>query len=360
MVLAAYVSGHGFGHASRVAEVLRALRGRVPIHVRSEAPHWFFQQADPRAECSAAPIDVGMRQPNGLELDLPASLAAHERLLAEWDGSVRREADFLRGIGATAVLADIPPLACAAAQAARLPALALGNFSWDWILDFYAPAEPRWRPIVARYRAAYGLAEALLRLPLHGDFPAFGRFTDVPLVVARTRREPDDVFRALGLDAGDPRPLVLVSFGGMGTGPLAFHRPDALEPYRFCGFGPRPEGWRGHWTSLTTPLGFGHADLMAACQVVLGKPGYGLVAESIAHRTRFLYLARADFRETPVLIDSLHTLGCAREISHSDFFAGRWRDDLDALLEVPAEFSDAPTHGADVVADHVLKRMALL
>jgi len=41
----AYVSGHGFGHAARVCEVLRALRARRPgttVAVRSPLARWFF------------------------------------------------------------------------------------------------------------------------------------------------------------------------------------------------------------------------------------------------------------------------------------------------------------------------------
>ena len=45
-VLVAYVSGHGFGHATRTCEVLRAVRRRapsLPLAVVGEAPDWLFQ-----------------------------------------------------------------------------------------------------------------------------------------------------------------------------------------------------------------------------------------------------------------------------------------------------------------------------
>ena len=47
MSLAVYVSGHGFGHATRSVAWLRALRERtvdLAVHVRTEAPHWLFEE----------------------------------------------------------------------------------------------------------------------------------------------------------------------------------------------------------------------------------------------------------------------------------------------------------------------------
>lgn len=356
MTLVVYVSGHGFGHASRVAEVVRALRGQTAVHVRSEAPHWFFTRANPEVECSAAPIDVGILQPNGLELDLAGSLLAHERFIDGWESALRREVEFLHAVRATMLLADIPALAFPAARSLGLPAFGMANFGWDWILEAHVPAEPRWGPIVARYRDAYALADGLYRLPFHGEFPAFLEIVDVPLVVQSATLERGRTLRMLGIDDSDARPLVLVSFGGIGTGPLAFDRPDALDDFRFVAFGPAPAGWRGEWTALRAPLEIAHADLMAACDAIIGKPGYGLVGEAIVGRTRFLYLSRQDFRETPLLVAGLEELGCAREISRQDFFGGRWRGALEGLFAQPADYQPIRSDGARVVAEQILAR----
>ena len=45
-MIAVYVSGHGFGHATRTAEVLRELRERAPdllITVVTSAPAFLFE-----------------------------------------------------------------------------------------------------------------------------------------------------------------------------------------------------------------------------------------------------------------------------------------------------------------------------
>ena len=47
----------------------------------------------------------------------------------------------LRALDAALVVADIPPLALAAARLAGVPAIALGNFTWDWIYRDYPGGE---------------------------------------------------------------------------------------------------------------------------------------------------------------------------------------------------------------------------
>ena len=356
-----YVSGHGFGHATRSVALIAALRARagraLEIGVRSDAPHWIFTERDPVLRCAAAPVDPGVLQPNGLDLDLPRTLAAHEALAAAWEESVEREAQAIDDFAAQLVVGDIPPLAFAAAQRAGVAAFAVANFSWDWILEGYAEADRRWQPIVARYRAAYFGAEALFRLPFHGDCSAFARIVDVPLLVNRSARAPEECRRRLGLSAGDRRRLVLVSFGGFGSSPFDATAGDDLSETVFVGFGPRPRGFTTDWIELPRPTPIPHEDLMQACDAVIGKPGYGTLAEAIVHRTRFLYLPRTEFREIPILEAALARHARARPLPRDDFEAGRWRPHLDALFALPEPGEPLAANGAELIADALLERV---
>ena len=143
-MLAVYVSGHGYGHSTRTAEVLRALRARaaeLPIVIRTSAPAFLFEGviAPPlavrRVEC-----DVGLVQHDALAIDEAGTVAAWRGFMDGWDERVAGEAAWLRGAGARLVLGDIPPLAFAAAAEAGVPSIALGNFSWDWIYAHIASA----------------------------------------------------------------------------------------------------------------------------------------------------------------------------------------------------------------------------
>ncbi len=358
--IAFYVSAHGFGHAVRIGAVLAALRERAAgaeLLVRGEAPSELFARRDPGAECSRAPIDVGVLQRSALDLDLTATLAAHEAFLAGWDANVAREAAWLRERRAALVVGDVPPLAFAAAERAGIPSVAVANFSWDWILERWGSREPRWRPIAARYAGAYGLAERLFRLPLHGELRAFHSALDVPLLVNRSRKTPARVRHELGLDAEDPRPLVLVSFGGFGSLPLADPRWDDLAALVFAGFGEAPARFPATWLRIPESTRIAHEDLVAASDAVIGKPGYGTCAEVIAHRARFLHLPRADFREVAALEAGLARFACALPMPREDFFAGRWRRHLDAILARPRPATAPPADGAEVIAEALLEML---
>ena len=157
-----YVSGHGFGHATRTIEVINAVLAKRPetrIGVRTAAPRWLFDlTVKGKVAFSTLECDTGVVQIDSLHLDANATI---ERAVAFHDNLDRRasdEARWLAAAGVRLVVGDIPPLAFAAARAAGLPALALGNFTWDWIYAGYQDVSPDVPALVARLQDAYRTA----------------------------------------------------------------------------------------------------------------------------------------------------------------------------------------------------------
>jgi len=356
-----YVSGHGFGHATRSAALIAALHRLSPealrIHVRSRAPRWIFEERDPRITCSTACTDPGMIQRSALDVDLEATIQAHERFAKSWEMRLGQEAELLRRMAPRMVVSDIPPLAIGAAAAAGIPAVGVSNFSWDWILAGYAGREARLRPVVRRYAEAYGKADCVFRLPMHGDLGAFPAIVDVPLLTHRAHLPRAQVRRQLGITADEKRPVVLISFGGFESGALIGCDAPKLEGYVFLAFAEKPEGFRGEWQRLSNPSPIPHEELVAACDAMIGKPGYSTAAEVLAHQTRFLYLSRPDWTEGSVLEAGLRRDGCTRAIPRDDFFAGRWREHLDALLAQPLPARPPEANGAEIIATQLLERI---
>jgi hypothetical protein len=354
-----YVSGHGYGHATRQSALIAEIARRRPdlaLIVRTSAPEWLFPQ---EAERLTVDVDPGLVQPDALDIDLPESLRRHEAFAAGWDAAVEREAAFLEERGAVVVVCDVPPLGVAAAARARVPAFVVSNFTWDWILDAYAEDDGRWRGICDLYSHAYARAEALLRLPMHGEFEGFQRVIDCPLLVRRSPLSRAQAREKLGL-SGDPRPAVLVSFGGIGLRTVEgtdAGTDAALARWVFVGWGAKPAGLRADWVGLPDREPQAHVDAMAACEAVLTKPGYGTFAEAAAHRTRALYVPREGFIEIPALVRGLESLGFGRPLSREDFFAGRWAGALEALLAAPVSWPSPPLDGAARVAELVLNAL---
>ena len=79
MTIAFYISGHGFGHASRSIEVINALVDQQPgtrIIIRSEIAPWLVQRTVRRGvTLEPAQCDTGVVQVDSLTLDATATLA---------------------------------------------------------------------------------------------------------------------------------------------------------------------------------------------------------------------------------------------------------------------------------------------
>jgi UDP-N-acetylglucosamine:LPS N-acetylglucosamine transferase len=94
---------------------------------------------------------------------------------------------------------------------------------------------------------------------------------------------------------------------------------------------------------------------LGACDVVVTKPGYGVVADCLANRVSMLYTDRGPFREYDILAQALPTLGRARYIPRAELLAGQLGPHLNALLESRAQWTAQPIDGAQCVARRVLE-----
>jgi hypothetical protein len=344
-----YISGHGFGHASRSIEVVNALLARADdlrVIARTSAPAWLFDRtvrdldAFSREEVST---DTGAIQIDSLHLDEAQTVARARAFMRTFDERVAQEATVLGAHAATLVVSDIPALGIAAAKHVGIPAIALGNFTWDWIYAAYPDAQD----VANEIGGAYAGADVALRLPMHGGFDTFEHIVDIPLVARRSARRPEETRHALGLPT-DKR-LVLLSFGGYGVDRIDHDALERLTGYAVVGSAHHPLDETAMYGA-----GFRYEDLVRAVDVVVSKPGYGIISECVANDTAFLYTSRGHFVEYDVLVRD-----CARYlrtafIDHDQLFAGDWQDHLDRLLAQPAAPERPRVDGADVAAELLL------
>ena len=358
-----YISGHGFGHAFRDIEVINAIFARRPdirVIARTTAPQWLFDRTirapAPTAAVSAfsrvdLETDTGVVQIDSLHLDEAATIEHAREFLRTFDDRVSAEVSFLRHERAALVVSDIPALGIAAASRAAIPAVGLGNFTWDWIYSGYDGAAD----VVRRLSDVYHAADLALRLPMHGGFASFERIIDVPFVARRSSRAPEDTRRRLGLPLD--KHLVLLSFGGYGLERID----DAALNRDLQSSGPSTQdyvvlGSRSQPLNEAAMYGaaLGYEDVVRAVDVVVSKPGYGIISDCVANETALLYTSRGRFLEYEVLVRELPRYLRARFIDHDDLFGGRWKPSLDALLTQSAPPERPAVNGADVAADWLL------
>lgn len=352
-----YISGHGFGHASRMIQVIRALvklRPDAAITVKTSAPQRLFANVSGFSRTPftflSVQCDTGMVQVDSLGLDAAESIRQAAAFHAQLPEKAEIEAEYLRQSRADVVVGDIPPLAFAAAGLAGLPSLAVGNFTWDWIYEGY-PEQPSGR-LIQTIREAYRKASAALRLPMSGGFVELDAIThDIPFIARRSGREPAEIRRELGIP-GD-KPVVLMSFGAYGLTGLDTSGLSRLRDYAIVTTDPAP-GLVSVSEQRLHDAGFHYEDLVRAADAVVTKPGYGIISEAIANDTAILYTSRGRFPEYDVLVREMPAYLRAQFIDQDDLLAGRWGPSLERLLSSPKPAAQPALNGAELAAETIL------
>lgn len=335
MRLVVYITGHGFGHATRCIAVVNQLPPRIAVTICTSAPRSLFAQSIERSfDYEAVELDIGAVQRSALDVDPAATLERYAALWERRESLLDAESRRLEKAATTLALCDIPALGVLAARRAGIPALAMTNFSWDWIYREYTALHPAYSWLVEAQADAYAQTEALYRLPFAGDLSAFPRPVPTPLV-ARPLREPRAVLRER-LRLRDDRPAVLVSFGGFTQDGYNAAQLEAMAEFDFI--------FPGSWDNSQPPptnvraLGAGdfyHPDLARAADIVLGKLGYGLVSECVTAHTPLVFVRRRHFAEQDAFLASLPAIIPVVELSATRFAAGDWRTALHRALQQP-------------------------
>ena len=362
-----YVSGHGFGHTSRAVEVIHAvLRARpdARIVVKTSAPHRLFARTlEGRCEVVELQCDAGMVQIDSLNLDASESVRRAVEFQRRLPALAEAEAAYLRGTGIRLAVGDIPPLTVAAARSAGIPSILIGNFTWDWIFEGYRDSAAQ--AIARDIRRVYRDAAAALRLPMAGGFEGLEPITrDIPFIARQSRRTQDDVRHALGLPpraAG--KPLVLMSFGGYGIAGLDTAALADLTDYTIAtsdlsarnnAIGPA-DGLLYISEHQVYDSGLRYEDLVRGADVVITKPGYGIISEAIANGTALLYTSRGDFVEYDLLVREMPRYLRVKFIEQHQLLTGDWSAALAGLLSQAAPPEKPALNGAEIAAEEILK-----
>ncbi|XP_027333907.1 L-arabinokinase-like isoform X3 [Abrus precatorius] len=357
LVFAYYVTGHGFGHATRVTEVVRHLiHAGHDVHVVTGAPDFVFtsEVQSPRLFIRKVLLDCGAVQSDALTVDRLASLQKYsETAVKPRAGILAQETEWLNSIKADLVVSDVVPVACRAAADAGIRSVCVTNFSWDFIYAEYVMAAGlHHRSIVWQIAEDYSHCEFLIRLPGYCPMPAFRDIIDVPLVVRRLHKSAKEARKELGV--ADDVKLVILNFGGQPSGLKL--KEEFLPPGWLCLVcgAPDNEGLPPNFMKLAkdayTP------DLIAASDCMLGKIGYGTVSEALAYKCPFVFVRRDYFNEEPFLRNMLEYYQCGVEMIRRDLLTGHWRPYLERAISLKPCY-EAGINGGEVAA-HILQETA--
>jgi UDP:flavonoid glycosyltransferase YjiC (YdhE family) len=345
--VAAFISPHGFGHATRTIAVLEALQQRDPeikLTIFTTVPEHIFSESLKNYTLYPVQTDVGIIQHDALHCDIDATRCALEdflpfnpQLINELTGKVH---------DCSRILCDISPLGIAVAEAAGVPSILVENFTWDWI--YKHPSLDRYKRIMATL-----FNRAQIHIQTEPVCHRVQKGIQCP-PISRKRRQDSGAVRKT-LNAG-LRQLVLISMGGISYN---LQRLEMFENHPHILFilagshttGPLTDNCYG--LSHNSPIY--HPDLIAAADLVVCKAGYSTVAECLHAGTPILCIDREGFAETSVLSAFVKKRMNGTIIREEQLQSGEWLEMLPSLLAATRP-QPAEENGAGLVADILLAR----
>lgn len=332
--LLAAISAHGYGHLAQTAPVLNALREAVPdlqLTVRCALPREVLDRRiagtfvhQPVAD------DFGMVMHDALEVDVEASAARYAAFHTDWEQRVDGVARELEQAAPDLILADIPYLTLAAAARAGIPAVAMCCLNWADIFDHYCHDLPEAGTIHEQMLSAYNSAAVFLRTAPTMPMPTLHNRHDIgPLALVGTSRR-DAINAQYGL--GEKDRLVLVVMGGIAFRPSLELWPE-LPGVRFV----MQRSWQVHRrdTLVLEEINIPFADLLASCDAVVTKPGYGTFAEAACAGVPVLYVPRVNWPEEPWLVSWLETQVPCEALPRTELDEGTFLPRLQRLWQTP-------------------------
>ena len=347
------ISGHGFGHVAQTAPILNLLHRRKPqlrLTVRTAVPlaHLRSRIHAPFTHLHSEG-DIGMVMSSALDIQVENSCAAYRAYHADWEARVAAEARLLRDLGADMVLSNVGYLPLAGAQQAGIANAALCSLNWFDIYRHYCGDEA----IAAQIYASYAKADVFLRAIPGMAMNNLPNLVPVAPIAAIGKNRREELMRILKLSGHEK--LVLVSLGGVASR-LPIERWPRIQGVRWL----VEQNWQAkHPDAIefeSLPISF--SDLLASCDALVCKPGYGSFAEAGCGGVPVLYVSRADWPEAPALISWLQQHGLCREISREMLEHGDIAEALGELWNAPRPSPFVPA-GVEQVADWLARKLGL-
>ncbi|MCX7626901.1 MAG: hypothetical protein N2Z69_00565 [Methylophilaceae bacterium] len=355
--LLAYVSGHGYGHVAQVAPVLNRLRemlGNLRLTVCSAVPERHLRSRI-AGDFHLIPeaTDLGMVMASALDVKVQESLQAYVAFHADWDARVGHEVRRMAALRPDFVLSNVAYLPLAAARRAGIPSAAMCSLNWADILAHYCGALPGVAPILDQMREAYAAADVFLRVTPGMAMAGLPNLRPVGPVARLGRDRRREIDRRLGLAAHEK--LVLITLGGIAT------RLSVEAWPRFPGVHWLVQAdWRVRRPDFHAleSLGLDFTDILASCDALLCKPGYGSFTEAACNGIPVLYVRRDDWPEQPCLVEWLSRHGSGLELERQALASGTLGNALQELLSRPKPRPVAPD-GTAQAAGHLARSISM-
>lgn len=341
MHLVVAISAHGFGHAAQTTAVLNALHSQLPdmklTLLTAVRRSFLAERLNFDFEYREWAGDFGMQMHSALEVDCAGSAAKYAKFHAQWREEVVQASEFIGSLGADLLLANVSYLALAAAADIELPSVGFCSLNWAGIYRHYFADRPEAPALLAQMESAYNSARVFMCPFPSMPMPELDNIRQIGPIARHGRMSHAELCAGLGVDPSQR--VVTIAPGG-----IALRIPLQTWPHD-----PRIS-WiiPGDWDVVRDDmfaferLGMAFIDVLSASDALLGKLGYGTVAECACNATPMLYMPRSDWPEEPYLAAWLSQHGRCLPVSRQAVMCGQIGEVLDQLWQLPAPPAPVP------------------
>jgi hypothetical protein len=349
------ITDHGFGHATRTAAIAATIQKFCPdvlLAFVTTAPRWLLESYVPSGDFIHRPrsFDVGVVQSDSITMDKAATLAKLQQIRDRADSIIAAEANFIGQNKVCLVLADIPPLAAAIAQAAHVPCWMMSNFGWDFI---YRDWGGEFADMADWMGEQFAQCDRLYRYPWHEPMSAFSQVIDVGLTGGEPRHAIADLRQTFDITA-PPERTVLLTFGGLGLSAIPYDNLAKFPDWQFITFDRQAP-------SLPNLRQVKHSyrpvDFMPLCGRVVSKPGFSTFSEACRVGVPLVTITREGFAETKFLLDGIQANAYHQILSPQEFATGDWSF-LHQPMQPPQQAQPLATDGNETIAQAVVDYIA--
>lgn len=352
MHLAVAISSHGYGHGAQTAAVLTALRKRLPelrLTLLTALPRKFLENRIPgEFEQIEWRGDFGMQMHSALEVDRLRSAAEYAAFHASWEARLSETVALLERLAPDLLLANIPYLPLAASARIGLPSIALCSLNWADIYRHYFADRPEATGILEQMLTAYNSAKVFLCPAPSMAMPDLHNIQSIGPLARIGHDCRSEICERLGLP--ESQRIVVIAPGGM---PLQLPLSDWPVVSNITWI--IPDDWVAACVDMHSfaSLNMDFTDLLTSADAVLGKLGYGTVAECACNATPLLYMPRPDWPEEPCLAEWLQWHGRCAPLSYEQILNGEFNMVLERLWTQSIPAVPQPT-GADEAAQAIM------
>ncbi len=321
-----YITGHGYGHGVRSTVIANNLPLSVDVTFRTSLPESFFKDEMRRPFFwSEGKFDCGCIQIDGVTVDIPGTLNAYKQIADTNRLLIDEEVGWCKKNNISCILGDITPFAFDVAKKAGIPSVALSNFTWYDIYSEYITNNDHFLPYLKEIREQYNKADLFLAMFPANPMEYIDRRKETAIIGRRGVSVRKQIAEKYGFS--EKKKIGLIYIGCYGLNSINWEMLGSLKEWEFLSLYDverRPSNFH-----IVEKQWFKYQDLTASADIVISKPGYGVVSECFLNGTPLLYIPRADFAEYPVLKAAIDSWGGGIQITEQMLSTTEWFELLD-------------------------------